>query len=303
METYNNGILFYHDKAGQGDVHEIIGEVTKPLSKMIHHLTVYRSLEQGEIYQLLTETKQQYDIYLILGGDGTVHELINGIIDGGHDKPIAILPGGTFNDFTKTLHLNPNPVRAAEQLLDAEILTYDVLKTNERYALNFSGMGLMVENSLGVNPEVKSKLGKFSYLFSAIKNVTNPKFFDYEIQVDGEYYSGTSSMIVIANGQYVGGNRIPLSELSPSDGILNVFIFKDSGFKTFTDMIGKKSEVNWNEISQSIEHISGKEVHVETKDTIDVDVDGEIDLETPLHVEVIPGKLKILTAQVSTLFS
>ncbi|MDJ1108943.1 diacylglycerol/lipid kinase family protein [Macrococcoides caseolyticum] len=302
MHKFDNGILFYHDKAGQGDVHEIVGEVTKHLSQMITHLTIYRSLEQGEIYELLTRSSQPYDIFLILGGDGTVHELINGMIDGGYHKPIGILPGGTFNDFTKTLNLNPDPVRAATQLFESEVTYYDVLKTNERYALNFAGMGLMVDNSEGVNPQVKSKIGKFSYFFSMIKNVSNPTFFDYEIEVDGNKSYGTSSMIVIANGQFVGGNRIPLSELSPSDGTLNVFIFKDSGLKIFTDMIGEKSEVNWNEISQNIEHISGEHVYLKTKEELSVDVDGEIDLVTPLDVTIVPNKLKILTAPVNKLF-
>ncbi|PKE43664.1 lipid kinase [Macrococcoides caseolyticum] len=302
MHKFDNGILFYHDKAGQGDVHEIVGEVTKHLSQMITHLTIYRSLEQGEIYELLTRSSQPYDIFLILGGDGTVHELINGMIDGGYHKLIGILPGGTFNDFTKTLNLNPDPVRAATQLLESEITYYDVLKTNERYALNFAGMGLMVDNSEGVNPQVKSKIGKFSYFLSMIKNVSNPTFFDYEIEVDGNKSYGTSSMIVIANGQFVGGNRIPLSELSPSDGTLNVFIFKDSGLKIFTDMIGEKSEVNWNEISQNIEHISGEHVYLKTKEELSVDVDGEIDLVTPLDVTIVPNKLKILTAPVNKLF-
>lgn len=302
MHKFDNGILFYHDKAGQGDVHEIVGEVTKHLSQMITHLTIYRSLEQGEIYELLTRSSQPYDIFLILGGDGTVHELINGMIDGGYHKLIGILPGGTFNDFTKTLNLNPDPVRAATQLLESEITYYDVLKTNERYALNFAGMGLMVDNSEGVNPQVKSKIGKFSYFLSMIKNVSHPTFFDYEIEVDGNKSYGTSSMIVIANGQFVGGNRIPLSELSPSDGTLNVFIFKDSGLKIFTDMIGEKSEVNWNEISQNIEHISGEHVYLKTKEELSVDVDGEIDLVTPLDVRIVPNKLKILTAPVNKLF-
>lgn len=302
MHKFDNGILFYHDKAGQGDVHEIVGEVTKHLSQMITHLTIYRSLEQGEIYELLTRSSQPYDIFLILGGDGTVHELINGMIDGGYHKLIGILPGGTFNDFTKTLNLNPDPVRAATQLLESEITYYDVLKTNERYALNFAGMGLMVDNSEGVNPQVKSKIGKFSYFLSMIKNVSNPTFFDYEIEVDGNKSYGTSSMIVIANGQFVGGNRIPLSELSPSDGTLNVFIFKDSGLKIFTDMIGEKSEVNWNEISQNIEHISGEHVYLKTKEELSIDVDGEIDLVTPLDVRIVPNKLKILTAPVNKLF-
>ncbi|WP_414054154.1 diacylglycerol/lipid kinase family protein [Macrococcus equi] len=296
MQKFKTGILFYHDHAGQGDVHEIIGEVSKSLSRFIDQLTIYRSTEQGEIYDYLKHAETHFEICLILGGDGTVHELINGIIDGGHHVPIGILPGGTFNDFTKTLNLHPNPMRAAEQLLSAEVKYYDVLKTNERYALNFAGLGLIVDNSNSINPETKSKIGKFSYLLTTLKNVTHPTFFKYELDIDGENYSGDSSMIIIANGEYVGGNKIPLVELSPNDGKLNVFIFKESGLKLFTEMLSMKSEINWNDISQNIEHHSGETVKLTTDQSMDVDVDGEIDLTTPLTVSIIPSKLKILTA-------
>ncbi|MCE4955873.1 diacylglycerol/lipid kinase family protein [Macrococcoides caseolyticum] len=296
MQKFKTGILFYHDKAGQGDVHQILGEVSKSLTQFIDQLTIYRSIAQGEIYDYLSQAETHFEICLILGGDGTVHELINGIIDGEHHVPIGILPGGTFNDFTKTLHLHPNPIKAAQQLLSAEVKYYDVLKTNERYALNFAGLGLIVENSNSIDPDAKSKIGKFSYVLSTIKNVTNPTFFKYTIEIDGEKYNGESSMIIVANGEYVGGNKIPLIELSPSDGKLNVFIFKESGLKLFTEMISMKSEINWNEISQNIEHFSGASVKILTDDAMDVDVDGEIDLSTPLNVSIVPSKLKILTA-------
>ncbi|WP_414043767.1 diacylglycerol/lipid kinase family protein [Macrococcus sp. EM39E] len=296
MQKFKTGILFYHDHAGQGDVHQIIGEVSKSLTRFINQLTIYRSVEQGEIYDYLVQSTSKFDIYLILGGDGTVHELINGMIDGEYHVPIGILPGGTFNDFTKSLNLHPNPVRAAEQLLTAEVKYYDVMETNERYALNFAGLGLIVENSNSVNPDYKSKLGKFSYLFSTIKNVTNPTFFKYNIEIDGNRYDGESSMIIIANGAFVGGNKIPLLELSPNDGRLNVFIFKESGLKLFTEMIAIKSEINWNEISQNIEHYSGETIKIMTEKVMEVDVDGEIDLETPLSIQVLPNKLKILTS-------
>lgn len=296
MQKFKTGILFYHDNAGQGDVHQIIGEISKDLTRFIEQLTIYRSVEQGQIYDYLKSANTHFEICLILGGDGTVHELINGIIDGDHHVPIGILPGGTFNDFTKTLNLHPNPVRAAEQLLTADVKYYDVMKVNTRYALNFAGLGLIVENSNSVNPDAKSKLGKFSYLLSTIKNVTNPTFFKYEVEVDGEKYDGESSMIVVANGAFVGGNKIPLVELSPNDGRLNVFIFKESGLKLFTEIIAMKSEIDWNEISQNIEHYSGEQIKIMTDKSMDVDVDGEIDLETPLSIQVVPSKLKILTA-------
>ncbi len=294
MVKFNKGILYYHEAAGQGDVHEELGQVSTNLLKMCKELVIYRSDEEGDIRKHCQVIKKEdYDAIFILGGDGTVHELINGVIEAELNLPIGILPGGTFNDFTKTLNLPPTPKEASEVLLDGRVKHIDVMQANDRYVLNFVGMGLIVENAEAVVDEKKSKLGKFSYLFSTLKTVTDPTFFDYEIEVNGQTTSGNASMIVVANGQFVGGNRIPLKELCPDDGVMHAFIFKEAGIKLFTEMIKEKSIDNWNNISKNVEQIEGTEMIIRTREPMDVDVDGEIELSTPVHITILSKRLRM----------
>ncbi|TDM03653.1 diacylglycerol/lipid kinase family protein [Macrococcus carouselicus] len=294
MANFNKGILFYHEAAGQGDVHQALGEVTTNVLKMCKQLTIYRSDAKGDIKTYCQTLKDEnYDILFILGGDGTVHELINGVIAADLNLPIGILPGGTFNDFAKTLNLPPTPREASEVLLDSHVRHIDVMKANDRYVLNFVGMGLIVENSEAVVDKSKSKLGKFSYLFSTLKTVADPTFFDYDLTIDGQNQTGNASMIVVANGQFVGGNRIPLTELRADDGLMQIFIFKEAGLKLFTEMIKEKSIDNWNAISKNVEHLSGKHITISTKDEMDIDVDGEVDLTTPVTIEILNKRLRL----------
>ncbi|TDM14662.1 diacylglycerol/lipid kinase family protein [Macrococcus bovicus] len=295
MVKFNKGILYYHEAAGQGDVHEELGQVSTNLLKMCKELVIYRSDEEGDIRKhcQLIKKEDTYDAIFILGGDGTVHELINGVIEAELNLPIGILPGGTFNDFTKTLNLPPTPKEASEVLLDGRVKHIDVMQANDRYVLNFVGMGLIVENAEAVVDEKKSKLGKFSYLFSTLKTVTDPTFFDYEIEVNGQTTSGNASMIVVANGQFLGGNRIPLKELCPDDGVMHAFIFKEAGIKLFTEMIKEKSIDNWNNISKNVEQIEGTEMIIRTREPMDVDVDGEIELSTPVHITILSKRLRM----------
>ena len=297
MVKFNKGILYYHEAAGQGDVHVELGQVATNLSKMCKELVIYRSDEEGDIKKHCQVIKKEntYDVIFVLGGDGTVHELINGVIDADLNLPIGILPGGTFNDFTKTLNLPPTPKEASEVLLEGHVKHIDVMQANERYVLNFVGMGLIVENAEAVVDDQKSKLGKFSYLFSTLKTVTDPTFFDYEIDVNGKTESGTASMIVVANGQFVGGNRIPLKELCPDDGVIHAFIFKEAGIKLFTEMINEKSIDNWNNISKNVKQIEGTDFTIRTKEPMEVDVDGEIDLSTPIHITNLNKRLRMFT--------
>ncbi|WP_049423611.1 diacylglycerol/lipid kinase family protein [Staphylococcus warneri] len=299
-KKYNHGVLFYHEHSGLKDIYQGLGEVTKSLSSMCKHFSIQLSENEGDIKGYCESIKNgQYgndiDVLFILGGDGTVNELINGVMENDLDLPIGIIPGGTFNDFTKTLNLNPNHTLASQQLLSSHIQTCDVMKINDMYALNFVGLGLIVQNAENVQDGSKDIFGKLSYIGSTVKTLMDPSKFDFTLTIDGEEKTGNTSMILIANGPNIGGSRIPLTDLSPQDGQLNTFIFDDQSFSILNDIFKKRDSMNWNEITQGIDHVSGKQIKLTTDHNMKIDIDGEIALETPINVEVLPDAIKLLT--------
>lgn len=297
---YKHGVLFYHKGSGLKDIHEGLGEVVKSLTPICKHLSIQLSEYEGDIIKYCAQIKTgeystDVDILFVLGGDGTVNELINGVLQHNLDVPLAIIPGGTFNDFTKTLNLDPRFKVASQQLQNATPLPYDVMKVNDRYALNFAGLGLIVQNALNVQEGNKDVFGKLSYVGSTVKTLVNPEYVNYTLNVDGKRLNDESSMILVANGPFIGGNRIPMTDLSPNDGYLNVFIFDNQKFSFFTDVFKQRDSMNWNNISQGIQHIPAKQITINTEGTHQVDIDGEIALTTPLQIEIIPSAVRILT--------
>ena len=88
---------------------------------MCKHLSIQLSENEGDIIKYCERIKNQeyssdVDIVFILGGDGTVNELVNGVLANDPNVPIGIIPGGTFNDFTKTLNLNLTLVKLVNNL-------------------------------------------------------------------------------------------------------------------------------------------------------------------------------------------
>ncbi|HDC9358524.1 TPA: diacylglycerol kinase family lipid kinase [Staphylococcus aureus] len=297
---YTHGVLFYHEHSGLKNINQGIGEVTTALSSICKHLSIQLSENEGDIIKYCQEIKakdyaKDVDILFILGGDGTVNELINGVMTHDLQLPIGILPGGTFNDFTKTLNIAPNHKQASEQMISAQVGTYDVIKINNQYALNFVGLGLIVQNAENVQDGSKDIFGKLSYIGSTVKTLLNPTQFNYQLSIDDKTYSGETTMILSENGPFIGGSRIPLTDLSPQDGELNTFIFNEQSFSILNDIFKKRDSMNWNEITQGIEHIPGKKISLTTDPTMKVDIDGEISLETPIDIEVIPNAIQLLT--------
>lgn len=299
-QKFNHGVLFYHEHSGIKNIYEGLGEVTKSLTTICKHLSIQLSENEGDIIKYCEKIKNQdyssdVDVVFILGGDGTVNELVNGVMKHDLNVPIGVIPGGTFNDFSKTLNLDPDFKKASEQLKSSRIESYDVMKVNDSYVLNFVGVGLIVQNAENVQEGRKDIFGKLSYIGSTVKTLMNPEYFDYTLNVDGEEYNGNISMLVIANSPNIGGGRIPLMDLSPQDGKVNSFIFDRQSFTILNDVFKKRDSMDWNEITNGIDHIAGSHITLSTEPSMKVDIDGEISLDTPITIEVLPKALQILT--------
>ena len=297
---YNHGVLFYHEHSGLKDIYEGLGEVTKSLSSMCKHLSIQLSENEGDIIKYCESIKNdkygsEIDILFILGGDGTVNELVNGVMQHDLQLPVGIIPGGTFNDFTKTLNLDSNFKNASSQLLSAQVGSYDVMKVNDTFVLNFVGLGLIVQNAENVQEGSKDVFGKLSYIGSTVKTLMNPSKFNFKLNVDGREETGNTSMLLIANGPNIGGGRVPLTDLSPQDGKVDTFIFDDQSFSILNDIFKKRDSMNWNEITEGIDHIPGQHISLSTEPNMKVDIDGEISLETPIEIEVLPKAIQLLT--------
>lgn len=299
-KQFKHGVLLYHEHTGIKDIYRGLGDVATSLTTFCKHLSIQLSENEGDIITFCQKIKDKrysddVDIIFILGGDGTVNELVNGIMKSELDLPIGIIPGGTFNDFVKTLNLNPRHKMASQQLMNAELRPYDVMKINDEYALNFVGLGLIVQNAENVQNGNKDIFGKLSYVGSTVKTLLNPEHFDYKISVDDQTVDGNTSMLVVANGPFIGGSRIPLTDLSPNDGYLNTFIFKEQSSSVLNDVFKQRDSMNWNKMTEGIKHLPAKKITIETDPQMKVDIDGEINLKTPLEIEVIPNAIQILT--------
>lgn len=297
-QHFHKGVLFYHQAAGQGNLYKSIGQVTESLVQMCDDLTIKLSKEEGNIEKfcetVAQNNDQSYDIFFILGGDGTVNELVNGVVKNDLNIPIGIIPGGTFNDFAKTLNLSAKPAQAAQELLESKVKPFDVLDINGHIALNFAGIGMMVENAENVDSNNKKIFGKLSYIFTTLKVIADPETYKYEVKANGETYSGETSMILIANGNFVGGSRIPLEDLSPCDGKMNIFLFKNHNMSLIKDFFHVKDSMNWNDITENITLVSTDNATLETTPKTKLDIDGEILFDTPAEIKLLKDKVQLL---------
>jgi len=232
-----------------------------------------------------------YDIVVAAGGDGTVNEVINGLV--GTNTALAALPIGTVNVWVRELGLPLQPRAAAETLLDAQVRAIDLGKAGERYFLLMAGIGFDAAVTAEVRSAEKRRLGIFAYVFRALDLAWRFRGTHARIVVDGKAVRGRVLMVVLGNSQLYGGILKITARASLDDGLLDVCIIKGNTLRgaplRILSILLRRSTLD-----PQIEYHRARMVRIETRRPLAVQVDGDHIGYTPMNFESIPGALQAL---------
>lgn len=297
MVKYKKGMLIYNGNAGQKDAEKTLGICVPIISLHVEQLLLLQTAKPGDAEEYCRKHGEDVSIVIILGGDGTVHECINGL--GGLAKipVIALLPGGTCNDFSRTLGIPQNLKKAAEALFSGKLRRVDAAKTTEGYFLNFWGIGLVAETSENINDTEKALFGKVSYFLSAFRTIKSMKPFHFKLKLDNEWIEEKAIMVLIANGKMIGTNELPYPDIVIDDGLADVFIIKDANFSLIKEVFTMKDSIEWNHLDSQLMHYQAKSIHIETEEEMSVDTDGEVYSNTPESISILHQHFQMLCPQ------
>jgi YegS/Rv2252/BmrU family lipid kinase len=186
---------------------------------------VYPASDPGDAETLAGELAGEVDVLLVFGGDGTVHEVVNGLPLTGPDGPlVALLPAGTGNDLARAIGLPPDPVTAAMELADARPRTLDLLDCGQRRAANGINAGFAAAATDVLSRRVKKALGPAAYMVGGMWAGMNPPTWPARVEVDGRMVEGEALAVVVGNGGSFGGGRWLLPDADVGDGLLDVLV-------------------------------------------------------------------------------
>ncbi|MFT0800250.1 YegS/Rv2252/BmrU family lipid kinase [Bacillus swezeyi] len=286
-------IMIYNGNAGQKNIEKTLGMTVPILSQTIDELIIKPTKRKDDAFHFCRQIGEDIDRLFILGGDGTVHDCINGISQLDEKPEIGILPGGTCNDFSRTLEIPQNIEKAAEALVNGKMISVDVLKTEGHYCLNFWGIGFITEASSGIKQTEKAVLGRISYFTSALRTISNLKPFPVKLSIDGEELTDEAVMVLVLNGRFIGTNRIPLPAASIHDGKADVLICRNTNLAALKELF-TMDETEPESFKGELSYYQGKTIKVETAEQMDADTDGEIRTKAPASIEVLNRHLRML---------
>ena len=207
-------------KSGRGKALKSVRKITDYCALHSIEYSLHITQYQGHGAEIARElSKQENTTIVAIGGDGTFHEVINGI-ENFENVTVGFIPCGRGNDFARTANFKKKPVEALKDILKGEITYYDYIQIGDKRCLNVAGTGMDVDVLLRVDGSTK----KLTYLKSLLSCLAKFKPYKVKVTVNGETNEYECLMVGICNGGKFGGNMKICPYAKIDDGELDLVI-------------------------------------------------------------------------------
>lgn len=299
------GLFIINPSSGRQNFKENLNQIAGKLimDKIVPTIDVFYTKKKNDAKNrvaLLTEG--EYDFVVSVGGDGTLNEVVNGLILSESNIPLAIISSGTVNDFATYLQL-PGAADVdtfCQMIKDFKLKEVDAGKINDEYFINVIAGGILTDIAYKVPKDRKAILGKMAYYIEGALELPKQLSGDLmklEYEVDGVTKQEEVIVFIIANSRSVGGFMGAAPLASVSDGLLDILILKKVEIHQAADLVFKflSGEHLQHPAVEYIQTNGIKLREVGDDTNISIDYDGEL-LEggLPIDVKVIPKALKII---------
>jgi diacylglycerol kinase (ATP) len=267
-------------------------------------ITLHKTEHAGEATELAQRARDQgLDAVFVVGGDGTINEVVNGIA--GSQVALGVLPGGTGNVWARELGLprlsplHPQPlVDSIQALIPGAARRIDLGRANGRYFLQWSGLGLDAAVTYAMEPRsrIQRRMGAIVYIATGVSTAQTLVGQRTRIFIDGMRIYRRCILIVVSNSQLYGGITRIATDARLDDGLLDVSVFEGKGFgsilRTFFSVLTGLHVYDPHHTSYR-----GRVIQVYADKPMPVHVDGEPFSTTPFECEIVPRALTILIPQ------
>ncbi len=266
-------------------------------------------LDKNEINYELIQTKrighaisisnklkiEDYDGLIMIGGDGTFHEIVSGIMNRKDQKkiPIGVIPGGSGNSFL--YHLRKDPKATLKEIIKFKKRYIDVIqvktKNNLFYSINLVGWGLITD--VGKNSEKYRWLGTSRYTLVSLIEIIKNKTRRATLKIGNKEYNNTFTFIIACNTKYVGKGMYMAPKADVSDGLLDLIVVKGNLSRTLLFKTLPKLFKGTHITDSNVTYHQVSNFSLITEEENLLNIDGELKGKTPIDVKIIPNAIEV----------
>ena len=201
-------LFIYNPRAGKGLLKPQLSDIIDIFVKAEYEVVVYPTQAYRDAYKKVQQyDANQYDLVVCSGGDGTIDEIVTGMMHRNVRTPVGYIPTGTTNDFANSLHIPKGLLKAADNAVNGVLFPCDVGRFNEDIFVYVAAFGIFTDVSYETKQEVKNILGHLAYVLEGTKRLFNVPSYRIKVEHDGEVIEDEFILGMVTNSRSVGGFR------------------------------------------------------------------------------------------------
>ncbi|MGI9518554.1 MAG: lipid kinase YegS, partial [Pirellulaceae bacterium] len=263
-----------------------------------HRVEVRVTWEYGDSVRYVAEAvKDGVDVIVAAGGDGTVNEVVTGMM--ATEEPVAsalaIIPLGTANDFATGCGIPiGDPLAALQLAASGQAVAIDIGQANERYFVNVASGGFGAEVTTQTPPNLKKALGGAAYVVTGI--ATAAKMTPHRCTVTlptGESREGAVFVLAVGNGRQAGGGQQLAPNAILNDGKLDLIAVHDVNLLSFGNLVNEWVSLG-DASNQNVSYAQLESFRIECEEPLQVNLDGEPVREQVYEFRAIPKAIRLV---------
>ena len=229
MSDKRKQLLFiYNPHSGKAKIRSNLLEIIDIFVKSGYEVCAYPTQGQGDAARAVTKRRPGYDLVVCSGGDGTLDEVVSGMMKCSEKLPIGYIPAGSTNDFARSLKIPSQMIPAARSIVTGTPYACDIGAINDSSYVYVAAFGIFTEVTYVTPQDVKNTLGYTAYVLEAIKSLPSIKSYHMHVKWEEGEISGDFLYGMVTNSFSVGGFKgITGHQVSLNDGYHEVTLIKN----------------------------------------------------------------------------
>ena len=269
-------LFIYNPRAGKSQIRSNLLDMIDIFVKAGYEVTAYPTQAQGDGIRAVTERQiGYYDMIACSGGDGTLDEVVTGMMQCEKRLPIGYVPAGTTNDFAGSLGIPRSMEKAARVIVDGRSFRCDVGGFNENIFVYIAAFGLFTDVSYETRQDMKNVLGHMAYVLEGMRKLSKVKSYALKVTSGDKVIKGDFIFGMITNSLSVGGfKKITGDNVKLDDGVFEVTLIKRPGNPVELNTI-MAALLNRNIDTDLMECFTASDLQIESEEEIAWTLDGE----------------------------
>ncbi len=276
-EEMDRQLIVINPQAGKRQAMRRLAELQRILEEDGLRAEIHETTCQGDARAVVAKRAAEFQRVVCIGGDGTLNEVIAGMVESAQDRPIGYIPAGTTNDLAASYGVPIDFLKAARNVVDGEAMPIDIGSFNGRQFAYTASFGAFTRASYAAAQEVKNALGHLAYILEGVRDLARIRPHPVAFEVNGERFEDDYIFGTISNCTSMGGLlRLDPRRVDLHDGKFEMLLVRSP--ENIGQLMLAAAALQWQNYDNELLHfVSASRILVYADAAMDWTLDGEFE--------------------------